>query len=146
MIQGLEIIPLKQIKNDQGMIMHWIREDSPYFKSFGEAYFSTVNQGVVKAWKLHKEVTQHLVVPHGEAKFVVYDPRESSGTKGECQEILIGQDNFNLLIIPPHLWYGFESRSNNYTLIANCIDQPFSEGETERLDLINDTVPYKWKV
>ena len=34
-------------------------------------YFSVVNPGVVKGWKLHKKMTCNLIVPIGTIKFVI---------------------------------------------------------------------------
>ena len=38
MIQGINIHPLKQIKDDRGKIMHMMRTDSPVFKNGGVGY------------------------------------------------------------------------------------------------------------
>ena len=35
MIEGIKIIPLKQIKDERGKIMHMLRSDSEIFEKFG---------------------------------------------------------------------------------------------------------------
>ena len=42
MIEGVSIIDLKQIGNENGKVMHMIRNDTKNFTKFGEIYFSTV--------------------------------------------------------------------------------------------------------
>ena len=40
MIEGVKIIPKKQIIDERGKIMHMMRNDDPNFTKFGEIYFS----------------------------------------------------------------------------------------------------------
>ena len=40
MISGVEIVPLKQIPDERGKIMHMMRCDDLFFEKFGEIYFS----------------------------------------------------------------------------------------------------------
>ena len=44
MIDGVKIIPKKQIIDERGKIMHMIRNDDEHFTKFGEVYFSYANQ------------------------------------------------------------------------------------------------------
>jgi len=143
-IEGVVIAPLKQIPDERGKVMHMLRADSPLFKKFGEIYFSIVNPGVVKAWKRHRLMTLHYAVPIGNIKVVIYDDREGSGTKGEVQEIYMGEDNYCLLRIPPMLWSGFKGMSPYPALIANCTDLPHDPSEVDRLDPQDKTIPYGW--
>ena len=39
MIDGVKIIPKKQIINERGKIMHMLRNDDKNFSKFGEIYF-----------------------------------------------------------------------------------------------------------
>ena len=39
MIDGVKIIPKKQIIDERGKIMHMIRNDDEHFTKFGEVYF-----------------------------------------------------------------------------------------------------------
>ncbi|SVA50049.1 uncharacterized protein METZ01_LOCUS102903, partial [marine metagenome] len=55
-----------------------MRSDAPEFTTFGECYFSEMIPGAVKAWKCHRKQTQHLAVPIGRVRFVIYDDRELS--------------------------------------------------------------------
>jgi len=144
MIEGVVIAPLRQIPDERGKVMHMLRADSPLFKKFGEIYFSTVNPGTVKAWKRHRLMTLHYAVPIGNIKVVIYDDREGSRTKGEVQEIYMGEDNYCLLRIPPMLWSGFEGMSPYPSLIANCTDLPHDPAEVDRLDPQDKTIPYRW--
>ena len=122
-----------------------LRSDSTLFIRFGEIYFSSVNSGSVKAWKRHFKMTQHLTVPIGMIKLVLYDNRENSSTSGKIETLEIGEDNYCLVKIPPMLWYGFQGISSMPALIANCTDIPHDPDEVERCAPFDKTIPYIWK-
>lgn len=145
MIEGVFIEPLKQIADERGKVMHMLRADSKLFKSFGEIYFSTVNPGVVKAWKRHKEMTLNYAVPVGSVKVVIYDDREGSATKGMVDEYVTGPDNYCLIRIPPMVWSGFQGLDDAPSLVANCADMPHDPSEVERIDIDDESIPYTWE-
>ena len=72
-IYGLRIIPLKEISDQRGTVLHMLRSDSENFKKFGEIYFSEINPGYVKTWKKHLKMTQNFTVPAGKVIFKFYD-------------------------------------------------------------------------
>ena len=146
-IEGVIVQPLKQIVDKRGAVLHMLKKDSPLFIGFGEVYFSEINVGVVKAWKRHKEMTQHLAVPYGKILLVIYDDRNESNTYGKVAQYIIGRpDSFNLLRIPPKTWYGFKSISNGVSIIANCTNIPHSPDEVERIESNTSTIPYQWSI
>ena len=66
MIDGVSIIPLRQIPDDRGKIMHMLRVDDPHFIQFGEIYFSFAYPGIIKGWHYHTEMTQFYAVIQGD--------------------------------------------------------------------------------
>jgi len=144
MIDGVIIEPLKVLGDELGKVMHMVRQDSGFFERFGEVYFSTVNAGVVKGWKKHLKMTQHIAVPAGNIKLVLYDDREGSPTKGQVQEIESGVDNYRLVRIPPLVWYAFGAAGDEAALIANCTDLVYDPEEVIRIDLSDERIPYDW--
>ena len=143
MIEGVVEVPLRRIEDHRGSVMHMLRADSPIFTAFGEVYFSTVDPGAVKAWKKHLRMTQHLAVPHGRARFVVYDDRPDSATTGRIEVFDLGTERYSLLRIPPGVWYGFKGVSEGPSLIANCTDIPHDPDEVERTGP-GEGPPYDW--
>ncbi|MBD3272020.1 MAG: dTDP-4-dehydrorhamnose 3,5-epimerase [Elusimicrobia bacterium] len=136
MIEGIEIQPLRVIDDERGNIMHMLRSDSTLFRQFGEVYFSWINPGCVKAWKKHSEMTQHIAVPVGEIILVVYTDHS--------EKIVLGARHYQLVKIPPLIWYGFKCISLQPSLIANCTDISHRPEETERLDPSSDRIPFDW--
>lgn len=143
-IAGVEVTPLKQLRDQRGMVMHMLRADSPSFETFGEIYFSVVKHGVVKAWKRHHRMVQNFAVPVGEIKLVIYDDRPDSVTCGVVQEITTGVDHYGLVRIPPMLWYGFKGVAETESMIANCASIPHDPGEADRVEADSRLIPYLW--
>lgn len=144
-IDGVLVTGLRQIADERGAVLHHMRSDAPDFTSFGECYFSEMLPGAVKAWKRHKSQTQNLAVPIGRVRFVLYDDREPSPTRGGLQIVELGRpDDYNRLRIPRGLWYGFTCLSDQPALIANCADLPHDPDDAELLPETDPFVPYSW--
>ena len=146
MIHGVSIHPLKRIPDERGKVMHMLRRDDPWFEKFGEIYFSVVYPGVIKGWHLHKIMTLNYAVVDGAIKIVLYDERESSPSKGEVQEIFAGEDNYNLVTIPPNIWNGFKGIGLKPAIVANCSTEPHDPSEIVRIDPLSKKIPYDWEL
>jgi len=144
MIDGVIITPLKQILDERGKVMHMLKATDPAFKSFGEIYFSCIYPNVVKAWHIHHGMTLNYAVPHGRIKFVLFDDRKDSSTRGEVQEIYLGPDNYCLVTVPPMVWNGFKGIGSEMALVANCASIPHDPSEIERRDPNDGSIPYNW--
>ena len=146
MIEGVTLTPLKQIRDDRGKIMHMLRSDSDVFMKFGEIYFSTTHPGAIKAWHLHKEMTLNYSVIIGEIKFVLYDDRKKSSTKGQIQEIYVSPQNYMLITVPPLIWNGFKTIGDTTAYVANCSTLPHNDNEIIRKDPFDNNIPYNWDI
>ncbi len=146
MIDGIKIIPLQQIPDDRGKIMHMLRCTDPHFTKFGEIYFSCVYPGIIKGWHLHKKMTLNYCVVKGMIRLVLYDKRDKSKTSGEIQEIYLGDDNYCLVIIPPMIWNGFLCIGTEIAIVANCATEPHDPNEIERIDPYSKQISYDWKI
>ena len=144
MIEGVQIHPLRRICDERGKIMHMLRADDPNFEKFGEIYFSVVYPGAIKAWHLHNEQVLNYAVIEGMIKFVLYDVREDSPTRGELQEVFMGEDNYCLVRVPTGVYNGFKGYGERPAIVANCATTPHSPDEMERLDPFDPSIPYDW--
>ena len=144
MIDGVQIVPLRQIVDERGKVMHMLRADAAHFRAFGEIYFSVVNPNAIKAWHIHKKMTLNYAVPVGQIKFVLYDDRSESPTRGKFQEIFLGPDNYNLVVVPPLIWNGFKGIGAVPALIANCATISHDPTEIDRKDPFDPAIPYDW--
>jgi dTDP-4-dehydrorhamnose 3,5-epimerase len=78
-------------------------------------------------------------------KFVLYDAREGSPTKGKIQEIFMGDRNYIRVTVPPGIWSGFKGISTEPALVCNIIDMPHDPAESRRSDPHGGEIPYNWK-
>ncbi|MEY4374620.1 MAG: hypothetical protein RL760_787 [Candidatus Eisenbacteria bacterium] len=144
MIDGVLVHPLRRIPDERGSVMHMLKETDPHFSRFGEIYFSTVYPGAVKGWHLHDRMVLHYAVPHGQIKMVLYDDREGSPTRGEVQEIFMGDSNYVLVRVPAGVWNGFKGIGVVPAVVANCATIPHDPTEIHRLDPHVNDIPYDW--
>jgi len=143
-IAGVEIRPLRVVRDDRGAVLQVLRCDAPHFRRFGEVYFSLVNPGAVKAWHRHHRSIVNYAVPLGQVKLAMYDDRRRSLTAGAVAELVIGIENYCLVTIPPFVWSGFVSVAATPSLVANCSTWPHTDEDVDRLSSDDPSVPYRW--
>lgn len=146
MIEGVSIVPLRQIPDERGKIMHMLRCDAPHFEKFGEIYFSVAYPGVIKGWHVHKRMTLNYAVISGMIKLVLYDSRGDSSTKGQLVEIFVGEDNYVLVKVPPGVTNGYKTIGVKPAVLANCATEPHDPDEMTRIDPFSAEIPYDWSL
>ena len=134
LIKGVFLSPLKQIFHPQGDVFHAMKSSDDGFAGFGETYFSTITKGEIKAWKKHTEMTLNLVVPVGKIRFVAYDDRQDSETKGVFNEFVLSLENYARLTVPPHVWLAFQGLDEK-NLLLNIANIEHNPNEIERKNL-----------
>lgn len=145
-IDGLLVTPLRRIPDERGAIFHMLRCDDGHFQSFGEIYFSMVHPGAIKAWHIHQRMTLNYAVPVGSVKFVCYDDRVGSPTRGNVAELFLGDHNYVLVTVPPMVWNGFKGYGEHAALVANCATIPHDPDEIYRKDPFTPDIPYDWSL
>ena len=147
-VEGVFLKPLQCIEDERGAVMHWLRADSSLFSSFGEVYFSRTNPGIVKAWKFHERARQNLVVPSGVIVLAIFDPRENSASRSEIATFRLGEGFYQLLQIPPGVWYGWKCVSETSALIGNLTDFAHdpsnANGESQILSPDTSKIAFDW--
>ena len=144
MIEGVVITPLKKIKDERGAVMHMMRKDVEPFRNFGEIYFSLTFPNAIKAWHMHKEMILNYACIEGQVKFVLFDDRKDSKTKGKIQELLLNPENYFLVTVPPLIWNGFMNVGKKTSILANCSSVPYRDDEIIRKSPFDKFIPYKW--
>ena len=140
-MDGVTLTPLKIITHPSGDVLHGMKSSEDSFAGFGEAYFSTINQGDIKGWKKHSKMTLNLVVPKGEIQFVIFDDREKSTTQGKFMSISLSLQNYQRLTVLPGLWVGFKGLllENILLNIASIEHNP-----TEAINMPLDFLDFNW--
>jgi dTDP-4-dehydrorhamnose 3,5-epimerase len=146
MIKGVILKQLKPIPDERGMVMEILRSDDPEFRSFGQVYLSTIYPGVVKGWHFHKAQTDHIAIIKGMVKFVLYDNRPGSGTKGELMELFIGEQNPVLVTVPAEVLHGMKGVGVEPAYMVNCPTEPYNHAQPDEFRRAPDdpSIPYDW--
>ncbi len=148
MIEGVVTKQLKQAADERGWLTEVFRSDWVEFKKFGQAYVTACYPQVVKAWHMHKKQTDNMACIKGMMKLVLYDDRKNSKTKNEVNELIVGEKNLLLIQIPPLVWHGFKTISDDYALLLNVPTEVYNYEEPDEHRLPPDTkkIPYDWKL
>jgi dTDP-4-dehydrorhamnose 3,5-epimerase len=144
MIDGVQKNRLRVMEACGGDVLHGIKKTDRGYVNFGEAYFSIIHRGSVKAWKRHREMTLNLIVPFGEVLFVIYDDRQTSPTFGAFNEVVLSRLNYLRLTISPMLWFGFKGIGSSESLVLNVADLEHSPNEIDRKSI--DDIGYQWSL
>ncbi len=140
-MEGVTLHPLKQIPNPKGDLYHALRSFDEGYVGFGEAYFTQIHHGEAKGWKRHNRMTLNLVVVMGAVKFVIYDDREGSPTRGQFEEVTLSPtDNYQRLTLAPGLWMAFYGAAEGTSMLMDIIPEPHDDAESDRLPL--EQIPY----
>jgi len=144
MLDGMSKTDLNIIKLESGSILHALKNTDLGFIEFGEVYFSTVVKDVVKAWKLHQKMTLNLVVPVGSVLFCFRDLREKSKTYNKTYKIILSQEPYFRLTVPPGIWFGFKGLSNRLNLVCNVADIIHDPDEVLRKEI--NEIDIDWSI
>lgn len=134
-MRAFEVTPLIRIANDAGDVCKALRKDEAGFNGFGEAYFSWIESGRVKAWKKHNQMTMNLIVAIGSVRFVFVCDHG-------YEVIEIGVDNYARITVQPGVWFGFKGVSNSASLVLNISNIAHSDDEVDRLQ--PSVFDYNW--
>lgn len=140
MIDGVLVTPLRIIDTPGGDVMHAMKQSDSGCIGFGEAYFSQVAHGAIKAWKRHREMTLNLVVPMGEVRFVLYDDQKGQQT---FQELVLSPFNYCRLTVPPMVWVGFQGLSPKGSVVLNIANLEHDPLEADRQEI--SQIDYNWE-
>ena len=144
MIEGVQVLPLKRVSDERGTVYHMLKRTDSWFKEFGEIYFSSVYPDAVKGWHIHDTMTLNYACVAGKIKLVLFDERAGSKTKGQVQEIYLGESNYALAVVPPGVWNGFKGVADRESIVANCATHPHDPAEIRRMDPHKNHIPYDW--
>ncbi len=135
---------LKIINAEEGSVFHFIKNTDVGFKNFGEVYFSNVEKDCIKAWKMHKEMTLNLVVPVGRVLFHFIDGRKDSEEFNKLHSVVLSQDPYFRLTVPPMFWFGFKGLADGLNLISNQADLVHDPEEVDRKPI--DAFDVNWNM
>jgi dTDP-4-dehydrorhamnose 3,5-epimerase len=146
LIDGVIVKPLRLLRDERGWLMEILRADDPHFRKFGQVYVTVARPGAVKAWHAHERQTDHLTVVAGEARIGLYDGREDSPTYGNVLDVVAGEDNPVLVIIPAGVYHGFKAVGGEPVHVVNVPTELYDYERPDELRRPYDdpAIPFDW--
>src|SRR5262249_7064910 len=145
MIEGVESKALLTHPDTRGYFREIIRVTDSFFgEGFGQLSHSCMYPGVVKAWHVHVRQVDWWYVPIGAVQVALHDLRDGSPTRGETQEVLLGEHYpAQALRIPPGVAHGCRVLGGVTHLfyVTSSVYDPAEEG---RLPHDDASIGYDW--
>jgi|TARA_B110000116_G_C16790043_1_gene563186 dTDP-4-dehydrorhamnose 3,5-epimerase len=145
MIDNVKILELNTIRDERGWLMEIFRVSTAGFQ-IKQVYLSVVKEGVVKdkeEFHCHKYKWDMLCCIKGEVKIVLVDNRDNSLTKGKIMEIVTGEDNPKLVILPPGILHAFKGLKGD-SYVIDCETEEFIKENPDETKTKN--IYYNWDV
>ena len=144
MLEGMIKTDLNIINMESGSVLHALKKTDAGFKEFGEVYFSTIFKDAIKAWKLHKSMTLNLIVPVGCVLVCFLDSRATSKTYNKTCKMILSQEPYFRLTVPPGIWFGFQGLSNGLSFVCNVADIMHDPDEVLRKEI--NEIDIDWSI
>jgi len=112
MINGVEIKKIIRHSDDRGYFSEIIKFGEETFCEVKQTNYSIAYPKVIKAFHWHKKQFDVWFPVKGNMQIVLYDIRKKSPTRGETQIICAGEDNPQLILIPPGVMHGYRVLGN----------------------------------
>ena len=134
MIEGIIKTDLTTVQTESGSILHAYLQTKDNQIDIKEIYFSTIQHNAIRAWKSNVQMTINLIAVSGSVKVAIIDGRKESKSYLSVNEIILSQDPYFRLTIPPGIWYGFCGLSDLGSILCNIADHEHDPAEIERKD------------
>lgn len=111
-------------------------------------YQTTVRPKKIRGWVAHKNQDDRIFVSVGHLRWVLFDDREDSPTRGLLNEIFITERNRQLLYIPHEVWHAVQNIGEIDALFLNLPTRPYDHAAPDkyRLPLGSPSIPYdRWE-
>jgi len=136
-LSDILLTPLPQIETPGGDVLHAMKQGDAGYAGFGEAYFSWVTAGAIKAWKRHSRMTMNLVIPVGQVRFVFH---LDGGDEFRVEKA--GAERYMRITVPPGVWFGFQGLAAPQSLVLNIANIRHDPDEVDRL--AQEAIEYDW--
>jgi dTDP-4-dehydrorhamnose 3,5-epimerase len=147
-IDGVRIREARTIPDDRGTVCvaydpRWGFSEEPMVY----AYEVTIRPGAVKGWILHETYDDRLFLSAGVVKWVLYDDRPESPTRGRLAELYFDEHHRSLLRIPRGVWHAVQNVGEVDSRMVNFPTAPYDYESPDkvRLPLDTESIPYSFE-
>jgi dTDP-4-dehydrorhamnose 3,5-epimerase len=111
---------------------------------------TTTFPGRIRAWGIHRLTVDRLFAATGSLCIVCYDGRRGSPTFGCVNELMLGERNQGLIVIPPGVYHGWKNIGADEATIVSMPSELYNHDGPDRWELPWDSdaarkiIPYQW--
>jgi dTDP-4-dehydrorhamnose 3,5-epimerase len=145
LIEGVVVRRLRTIEDRRGEITEVYRPSwGVHPDPLVYVYQSTLRAGAIKGWVVHEQQDDRLFLNMGVVRWVLYDPRPGSPTRGRLNQLVFSDRNRVLLIIPRGVYHAVQNIGTTEALFLNMPTRPYHHSDPDkfRLPLKNDLIPF----
>jgi len=107
-------------------------------------YTAMVRPGRIKGWVYHKLQADRIYSITGFVKYVLWDSRPDSPTRGMINEIYLTERNRGLLRIPPFVVHAVQNVGNIDATFVNMPTVPYNHANPDKYRVAPESVPYSF--
>ena len=148
MIDGVKIKQLKTWADDRGFFREVLRVDESISATIKQTSVTVTYPGVIKAFHWHKKQDDFWYVAKGMARVALYDQRDGSPTKGEKQEVVIGEHNPVGVFIPRGVAHGYQVLGNEPVLLFYHTTECYNpkDPDEHRIPWDDKKIGFDWSI
>ena len=145
MIEGVVLKELTTHHDERGFFREIARDTEEIVsEGWSQISHSLMHPGVAKGWHVHPTQIDWWYVPVGDLKVALYDTREGSATKGQLDELSLGEHyDGQLLKIPAGVAHGCRVIGTTTHLIY-MTSKTYDPDEEGRIPHDDADIGYDW--
>ncbi len=146
MIDGVKLKQLKINADDRGFLAELLKEGDEIFKEIKQSNYTESYPGVIKAFHWHKKQWDIWFVVKGMAQVVLYDLRKDSPTYKQTDVLYFGEDNRQVLLIPPGVAHGYRVLGNKRLGLIYFVTEKYDpqNPDEERIPFDDKEINFDW--
>ena len=147
LIDGVKVRYQRPIEDARGEITEvyrgsWGLHEAPLVY----VYQVSVRPGMIKGWVVHERQDDRLFHILGTTRWVLYDDRDGSPTKGLLNEFVFSEKNRAVMVIPRGVYHAVQNIGTFDAVFVNMPTRPYEHGDPDkfRLPLKNSLIPFSF--
>jgi dTDP-4-dehydrorhamnose 3,5-epimerase len=146
MIDGVKTKQLKIFTDDRGFLSEILKEGEEVFKEIKQATYTESYPGVIKAFHWHKKQWDVWFVAGGMAQIVLHDLRKDSPTHKQTDVFYFGDDNRQVLLIPPGVAHGYRVLGKKRVRLIYFVSEKYNleSPDEERIPFDDKEINFDW--
>jgi dTDP-4-dehydrorhamnose 3,5-epimerase len=146
MIDGVKTKQLKIFTDDRGFLTEILKDGEDVFKEIKQATYTESYSGVIKAFHWHKKQWDIWFVAGGMAQVVLHDLRKESPTYKQTDVFYFGDDNHQVLLIPPGVAHGYRVLGKKRVRLMYFVTEKYNPEipDEERIPFDDKEINFDW--